>query len=99
MTRYAKFAFGVILTGCLAACGGAPEEKAAEGETAVAAADAIMYFNTRLIAGDGSPAKPDTAFLVTGGKIVAMGAKADIKAPMQAMRCSGSLQNLVPTTS
>lgn len=96
MKRYAKFAFAVMLVSCLAGCGGAPEEKKAGDAKEAAGSDATFFFNARVIAGDGSPAKPDTAFLVQAGKITALGPKADIKIPQGAGRMDLEGQTIMP---
>src|SRR5215467_8387055 len=98
MRGYTKSLTGLVLTCLLAGCGsetGAGDTKG-ELKPGASSGDTSFFFGGRLIPGDGSPAIEDASFIVTDGKLTAIGKKGEVTPPKGSARIELTGRTVTP---
>ncbi len=99
MKRYTQLVIAGTLLAFVAGCSSEPaDEKTGGGGEATpgAVAEVTFFLGARLITGDGSAPIEEATFIVSNGKITAIGAKGELRAPDGAGRVDLEGQTVMP---
>ena len=96
MRRYTRSLVAILLVGFLAACSEPPKaEESGEGKEDPSAG-ASFFSGARVIPGNGQPALENVNFIVTDGKITAIGSRDEVKPPKGAARIELTGRTVTP---